>query len=217
VTWKLATTLDGRSAATDGTSQWITGEAARADVHTLRATRDAVLVGTGTLLADDPRLTVRMPDGGLTPHQPLRVVMGMRPVPPAARVWAAPGEVLHLATRDPREALDSLWHRGVRDVWLEGGPTLAAAFLRAGLVDDVYAYVAPALLGDGRPAVAGLGVDSIGEVRRLDLDEVVVVGGDVRIHAVPRGVGQDPAAADPTHTTDTMNTTDVLAPAATRR
>ncbi|GAB2771612.1 bifunctional diaminohydroxyphosphoribosylaminopyrimidine deaminase/5-amino-6-(5-phosphoribosylamino)uracil reductase RibD [Terrabacter koreensis] len=223
VTWKLATTLDGRSAAADGTSQWITGEAARADVHTLRATRDAVLVGTGTLLADDPRLTVRMPDGGLAPRQPLRVVMGLRPVPPDARLRVEPGEVLHLETRDPRGALDSLWRRGVRDVWLEGGPTLAAAFLRAGLVDDVYAYVAPALLGEGRPAVAGLGIDSIGDVRRLDLDEVVVVGGDVRIHAVPRAAGQDPAGAATTDsaeggsTTDTANTTDLLAPAAQRR
>jgi diaminohydroxyphosphoribosylaminopyrimidine deaminase / 5-amino-6-(5-phosphoribosylamino)uracil reductase len=183
VTWKLATTLDGRSAAADGSSQWITGEAARADVHVLRGTRDAVLVGTGTVLADDPRLTVRMPDGGLAPAQPLRVVMGLRTLPTDARVHDAPGEVLHLETRDPETALKTLWGKGVRDVWLEGGPTLAAAFLRAGLVDDVYAYVAPALLGGGRAAVGDLGIDSVTELRRLDLDEVVVVGGDVRIHA----------------------------------
>ena len=166
VTWKLATTLDGRSAAADGSSQWITGEAARADVHALRATRDAVLVGTGTVLADDPR-----------------VVMGERPLPAGARLHDAPGEVLHLTTRDPSEALGRLWHSGIRDVWLEGGPTLAAAFLRAGLVDDVYAYVAPALLGSGRAAVADLGITSIADVRRLDLVDVTVVGGDVRIHA----------------------------------
>src|SRR6478752_4944048 len=183
VTWKLATTLDGRSAAADGSSQWITGEAARADVHALRATRDAVLVGTGTVLADDPRLTVRMPGGGLAPQQPLRVVMGERPLPAGARLHDAPGEVLHLKTRDPSEALNRLWHSGIRDVWLEGGPTLAAAFLRAGLVDDVYAYVAPALLGSGRAAVADLGIISIADVRRLDLVDVTVVGGDVRIHA----------------------------------
>ena len=188
VTWKLATTLDGRSAAADGSSQWITGEAARADVHALRATRDAVLVGTGTVLADDPRLTVRMPGGALAPHQPLRVVMGEREVPPGARLHSAPGPVVHLSTRDPREALDLLWHRGVRDVWLEGGPTLAAAFLRAGLVDDVYAYVAPALLGAGPAAVADLGIASIDDVRRLDLVDARVVGGDVRIHAVPTAV-----------------------------
>ena len=183
VTWKLATTLDGRSAAADGSSQWITGEAARADVHLLRATRDAVLVGTGTALADDPRLTVRMPDGSLADRQPLRVVMGLRDVPPAARLRDAPGDVVHLATRDPREALNALWEKGVRDVWLEGGPTLAAAFLRAGLVDDVYAYVAPALLGSGSAAVADLGIGSIDGLQRLDLVDVEVVGGDVRIHA----------------------------------
>jgi diaminohydroxyphosphoribosylaminopyrimidine deaminase/5-amino-6-(5-phosphoribosylamino)uracil reductase len=195
VTWKLATTLDGRSAAADGSSQWITGEAARADVHLLRATRDAILVGTGTALADDPRLTVRMPDGGLAPHQPLRVVMGLRDVPDRARLRDAPGGVVHLATRDPREALGLLWERGIRDVWLEGGPTLAAAFLRAGLIDDVYAYVAPALLGAGSPAVADLGIESIAGVHRLELVDVEVVGGDVRIHAaVP--------PTPPDHTTD---------------
>ena len=172
VTWKLATTLDGSSAAADGSSQWITGEAARADVHALRATRDAVLVGTGTVLADDPRLTVRMPGGGLAPQQPLRVVMGSVRRPAGARLHDAPGEVLHLRTRDPSEALNRLWHSGIRDVWLEGGPTLAAAFLRAGLVDDVYAYVAPALLGSGRAAVADLGITSIADVRRLDLVDV---------------------------------------------
>lgn len=187
VTWKLATTLDGRSAAADGSSRWITGEAARADVHLLRATRDAVLVGTGTLLADDPRLTVRMPGGAPALQQPLRAVMGLREVPSGARVHDAPGAVVHLETRDPREALDLLWRKGVRDVWLEGGPTLAAAFLGAGLVDDVYAYVAPALLGSGAAAVDDLGIRSISEVRRLDLVDVAVIGGDVRIHAVPAG------------------------------
>ncbi|WP_051510105.1 bifunctional diaminohydroxyphosphoribosylaminopyrimidine deaminase/5-amino-6-(5-phosphoribosylamino)uracil reductase RibD [Intrasporangium oryzae] len=185
VTWKFAATLDGRSAAADGTSQWITGEAARADVHALRATRDAVLVGTGTLLADDPRLTVRQPQGGPAPDQPLRVVMGLREVPVDARVHEGPGEVLHLTTRDPRVALVCLWERGVRDLWLEGGPTLAAAFLEAGLVDEVVAYVAPALLGAGRTAVADLGISTITDIRRLVLQDVTVIGTDVRIRAVP--------------------------------
>ncbi|GAA2478344.1 bifunctional diaminohydroxyphosphoribosylaminopyrimidine deaminase/5-amino-6-(5-phosphoribosylamino)uracil reductase RibD [Terrabacter carboxydivorans] len=212
VTWKLASTLDGRSAAADGSSQWITGEAARADVHLLRATRDAVLVGTGTVLADDPRLTVRMPGGELAPDQPLRAVMGLREVPPVARLHDAPGSVVHLATRDPREALDLLWHRGVRDVWLEGGPTLAAAVLRAGLVDDVYAYVAPALLGAGRLAVDDLGIRSISDVRRLGLVDVAVVGGDVRIHAVATTTDEPTTAPADTATTTTATT----APAAPR-
>jgi diaminohydroxyphosphoribosylaminopyrimidine deaminase/5-amino-6-(5-phosphoribosylamino)uracil reductase len=187
VTWKFAATLDGRSAASDGTSQWITSEASRADTHVLRATRDAVLVGTGTVLADDPRLTARMPSGELGPHQPLRAVMGLRDVPASAAVHDGPGELLHLRTRDPEVALKELWEQGVRDVWLEGGPTLAAAFLAAGLVDDVYAYLAPALLGSGRAAIADLGITTIADVRRLEVVDVQVLGGDVRVHARPGG------------------------------
>src|SRR4051812_34088877 len=202
VTWKLASTLDGRSAAADGSSQWITGEAARADVHLLRATRDAVLVGSGTVLVDDPRLTVRGPDGSLVPDQPVRAVMGQRAIPSGARIHGAPGEVVQLRTRDPGEALDLLWRRGLRDVWLEGGPTLAAAFLRAGLVDDVYAYVAPVLLGAGRPAVDDLGIESITSALRLELVDALVVGGDVRIHAVPTEPAPAAAGAHERTTTE---------------
>jgi diaminohydroxyphosphoribosylaminopyrimidine deaminase/5-amino-6-(5-phosphoribosylamino)uracil reductase len=126
-----------------------------------------------------------MPDGAVAPHQPLRVVMGLRDLPAGARVHDGPGDVVRLVTRDPREALDSLWRKGIRDIWLEGGPTLAAAFLGAGLVDDVYAYVAPALLGAGRAAVVDLGIQTIADALRLQLVDVAVVGGDVRIHAVP--------------------------------
>jgi diaminohydroxyphosphoribosylaminopyrimidine deaminase/5-amino-6-(5-phosphoribosylamino)uracil reductase len=183
VTWKLAATLDGRSAAADGTSQWITGPEARADVHRLRAERDAILIGTGTLFADDPQLTVRLPEGEGPVRQPLRVVMGLREVPGTARIHQGPGEVLVLPTRDPHVALVSLWDRGIRDVWLEGGPTLAAAFVAAGLVDEVYAYVAPAVLGSGRPALGDLGIQTIEDVLRLELADATALGGDVRIHA----------------------------------
>lgn len=193
VTWKLAATLDGRSAAADGSSQWITGPEARADVHALRATRDAVVVGTGTLLADDPQLTARMPQGGLASSQPLRVVMGLRAVPDEARVHEAPGQVLHLATRDPHVALIALWDSGIRDIWLEGGPTVAAAFVRAGLVDEVYAYLAPALLGAGRSAVSDLGVTTMSQIRRLVIDEVGLVGTDVRIRGRLAGAAPSPA------------------------
>ncbi|HET7397552.1 MAG TPA: bifunctional diaminohydroxyphosphoribosylaminopyrimidine deaminase/5-amino-6-(5-phosphoribosylamino)uracil reductase RibD [Intrasporangium sp.] len=192
VTWKLAATLDGRSAAADGTSQWITGPEARADVHALRATRDAVVVGTGTLLADDPQLTARMPLGDLAPTQPLRVVMGLRAVPDDARVHEGPGDVLHLVTRDPHVALIALWEKGIRDIWLEGGPTLAAAFVAAGLVDEVYAYLAPALLGAGRNAVADLGIASMSDIRRLTLADVRVIGTDVRITGRPAIHTPDP-------------------------
>ncbi len=177
VTWKYAATLDGRSAAADGTSRWITGESARADVHRLRAEVDAVLVGVGTVLADDPQLTVR-PDPG---RQPLRVVLDRTGrTPPSARVHDGAAETLVLDA-PPREALVALQERGVVSVLLEGGPTLAGAFLAEGLVDRVVGYVAPALLGDGLPALVGAGVGTIKDAVRLRLDDVARFGDDVRL------------------------------------
>lgn len=182
VTWKYAATLDGRSAAADGTSRWITGEAARAEVHTLRAQVDAVVVGSGTVLTDDPLLTVR-PDPG---HQPLRVVLDPRGrVPASAR--ALVGSALHVTGEVVLEdVLADLAARGVVHVLLEGGPTLAAGFLRAGLVDDIRAYVAPALLGAGPAAVGDLGITGIDEALRLQLVAVTRVGDDVRLDLRPR-------------------------------
>ncbi|MDP3711881.1 MAG: bifunctional diaminohydroxyphosphoribosylaminopyrimidine deaminase/5-amino-6-(5-phosphoribosylamino)uracil reductase RibD [Mycobacteriales bacterium] len=182
VTWKSAVTLDGRVAAADGTSRWITGEAARADVHRLRAEVDAVVVGVGTVLADDPQLTVR-PDPG---HQPLRVVLDRTGrTPPGARVLDDAADSLVLAFA-PAAALAELAARGVVSVLLEGGPTVAAAFLEAGLVDRVVTYVAPALLGEGPSAVAPWGVGTISDALRLRLDDVTRVGDDVRLVLRPR-------------------------------
>ncbi len=177
VTWKYAATLDGRSAAADGTSRWITGVDARADVHLLRDQADAILVGVGTVLADDPELTVR-PDAG---RQPLRVVLDRSGRTPAdAKVLDDAAETLVLVD-EPAQALARLHDRGVVSVLLEGGPTLAAAFLRAGLVDRIIAYLAPALLGSGPAALGNLGVGTIADARRLRLDEVVRLGDDLRL------------------------------------
>lgn len=183
VTWKLATSIDGRSAAADGTSRWITGAAARQDVQRLRAECDAILVGTGTALADDPRLTLRDAEDGPLPfeRQPLRVVMGRRPLPPDARLRDATAPGLQLATHDPMEALGTLHERGIRHVWLEGGPTLAAAFVRAGLVDEVIAYVAPLLLGSGPAALGDAGITTLSQGLRLRPVDVTQVGDDVRL------------------------------------
>lgn len=181
VTWKFAATLDGRSAAADGTSAWITSPKARADVARLRAECGAIVIGTGTALADDPHLTVRTPTGELAERQPLRVVMGQRPLPEAARVCDQAAPTLLWPGHDPAALLTELHARGVRHVWLEGGPSLAAAFWRAGLVDRVIAYLAPALLGAGRAAVADLGIDTIADTARLTLTDVTVIGPDVRL------------------------------------
>jgi diaminohydroxyphosphoribosylaminopyrimidine deaminase / 5-amino-6-(5-phosphoribosylamino)uracil reductase len=192
VTWKFAATLDGRSAAADGTSRWITGPLARADVHRLRAQCDAILVGTGTVIADDSALTVRGPDGSTTGRQPLRVVMGLRPIPETARVRDVTAPTLQLATHDPAQALKALNEQDIHHVWLEGGPTVAAAFLEAGLVDEVIAYLAPVLLGAGSSALGDIGIRTIDQALRLTAHEVTTIGPDIRIRAsiaMPNGEG----------------------------
>ncbi|WP_116113256.1 bifunctional diaminohydroxyphosphoribosylaminopyrimidine deaminase/5-amino-6-(5-phosphoribosylamino)uracil reductase RibD [Austwickia chelonae] len=181
VTWKYAATLDGRSAAVDGTSQWITGEEARADVHERRSQCGAIVVGTGTALADDPQLTVRDTYGALTGQQPYRVVVGHRDLPEDARLRDGSAPTLFLHTHDPAQVLAELHEREIRHVWLEGGPTLAGAFLDAGLVDEVVAYVAPMLLGAGPSALVGPQITTLAEAYRLDLQDVARVGDDIRL------------------------------------
>jgi diaminohydroxyphosphoribosylaminopyrimidine deaminase/5-amino-6-(5-phosphoribosylamino)uracil reductase len=175
VTWKFATTLDGRSAAADGTSRWVSGIASRRDTHRLRALCDVMLVGANTVAVDDPRLTVRDDDDRDLPDQPLRVVMGERDLDPGRRVFDDAAETLHLRTRDPHVALADLFARDRQHVFLEGGPTLAAVFLEAGLVDEVVAYVAPLLLGAGAAAVGDLGITTMSQALRLDVTDVTVL------------------------------------------
>lgn len=181
VTWKVGATLDGRVAAADGTSRWITGESARAEVHLWRQRCDAIAVGTGTVVVDDPQLTARDASGGLAAHQPLRVVVGLSDLPPGARVVDGSAPTLHLRTRDPLEVLAALAEREIRHLLLEGGPRLAAAFLAAGAIDEVVWYVAPVLLGAGSPALADLGVTTLGDGLRLRDVRVEQVGEDARI------------------------------------
>ncbi|MHA6794835.1 bifunctional diaminohydroxyphosphoribosylaminopyrimidine deaminase/5-amino-6-(5-phosphoribosylamino)uracil reductase RibD [Pseudonocardia bannensis] len=193
VTWKLAATLDGRSAAADGTSRWITGPDAREQVHALRSTMDAIVVGTGTALADDPALTARNPDGTEQARQPLRVVVGCRDLVAGSKLDAP--DVLHVRSHDPDVVLGALRERGAVDVLLEGGPRLAGAFLAAGRVDRVLAYLAPALLGAGPAALAEAGVGTIGDIRRLQIDDVCRIGTDVLVDARPVAEQQEKGTA----------------------
>ena len=183
VTWKFATSVDGRSAAADGTSQWITSEAARADVHRRRATADAIIVGTGTVFVDDPALTARLPDGTLAERQPLRVVVGEREISSEARVLNDDSRTMVIRTRDPLEVIKALSDR--TDVLLEGGPTLAGAFLRAGVIDRIIAYVAPILLGGPITAVDDVGVLSIAHAQRWRFDGIEPIGPDLLLSLVP--------------------------------
>jgi diaminohydroxyphosphoribosylaminopyrimidine deaminase/5-amino-6-(5-phosphoribosylamino)uracil reductase len=172
VVLKLAASLDGRTAAPDGTSQWITGEAARADAHRLRAESDAVLVGAGTVKADDPALTVRLVSG----NDPLRVVLGGAPA--GARCQPC----LELSG-ELDAVLADLGERGVMQVLVEGGSTVAGAFHRAGLVDQYVVYVAPAIFGgnDARPLFAGDGASTIADVWRGRIESVEQLGDDLKV------------------------------------
>ena len=184
VVLKLAATLDGRIAAPDTTSRWITGPEARSDVHRLRAESDAVLVGAGTVRADDPALTVRdwQPPSGVTPRtsQPLRVVLGT--APSDARLHPA------LEMDGPLEqVLCELGERGVVQLLVEGGSATAAAFHRAGLVDHYAVYLAPALFGgdDGYPMLAGPGAPTVDDLWRGEITAVTQLGPDLRVDLRP--------------------------------
>jgi diaminohydroxyphosphoribosylaminopyrimidine deaminase/5-amino-6-(5-phosphoribosylamino)uracil reductase len=175
VVLKMAASLDGRTAAPDGTSRWITGEESRRDVHRLRARSDAILVGAGTVRADDPELTVRLGDGP-APRQPLRVVLGE--APPGAKVHPA------LELSGPLgDVLTELGRRGVLQLLVEGGPTVAHDFHAAGLVDRYVVYLAPLLFGgdDGRPIFSGPGAGTIEDVWRGKLVSVERLGDDLRV------------------------------------
>jgi len=215
LTWKYGASLDGRVTAADGSSRWITGAASRMDAHRLRAESDAVLVGSGTLRADDPQLAVRHVPL-LRPEPPLRVVVDTEArIRPGARVLddAAPTLVAVAADaavepavaaraeimRFPRAErgldlaalLTALRARRVVSVLLEGGPTLAGSFLAAGLVDRVIGYLAPAFLGAaGRPALDGWSAMSIEAAHRLRLDEVTQLDSDLRFVARPISPGK---------------------------
>lgn len=184
VTVKWAQSLDGRAAASDGSSQWITGPDARADVHRRRAEADAIVVGTGTVLADDPALTAR--DGeSLYEHQPVPVVIGSRSTPADAAVHRHPHTPLFYDTRDLAVVLADLRGRGVQRVFVEGGPTLASAFIAAGFADTVLAYVAPVLLGGDRLALTDIGVATIGDALRLRVERWMPLGADLLAIARP--------------------------------
>jgi diaminohydroxyphosphoribosylaminopyrimidine deaminase / 5-amino-6-(5-phosphoribosylamino)uracil reductase len=185
VTVKWAQSLDGRAAAADGSSQWITGPEARADVHLRRAAADAIVVGTGTVLSDDPALTARGAGGALLAAQPVPVVIGRTATPDAAALRRHPREPLFYASHDLAAVLEDLRVRGIHRVFVEGGPTLASAFLEAQLADQVLAYVAPVLLGGRALAVTDIGVTTISQARRLAVASITRLGDDLLIIANP--------------------------------
>ncbi|MGA1507570.1 MAG: bifunctional diaminohydroxyphosphoribosylaminopyrimidine deaminase/5-amino-6-(5-phosphoribosylamino)uracil reductase RibD [Aquiluna sp.] len=183
VTLKWASSLDGRTAASDGSSKWISGEQSRSDGHHRRSEVDAILVGTGTVLADDPELTARTADGGYFEHQPLRVILGESEIPKTLAVYNDRAETLHLKTRNIQEALAELFSRGVKHLWVEGGPNVASNFVKAGLVDEFIIYLAPTLLGGPRVALEDIGVGSMAEAIDIEIVEQKLLDKDLFIRA----------------------------------
>jgi diaminohydroxyphosphoribosylaminopyrimidine deaminase/5-amino-6-(5-phosphoribosylamino)uracil reductase len=217
---KWASTLDGRAAADDGTSQWITGEAARQRVHEQRSQVDAILVGTGTVLADDPSLTARGGDyGEFLRFQPLPVVIGERPVPADAKLRSHPAGLLETGTRDLQGVLRDLYGRGIRRVLVEGGPTLASAVIAADLADELFVFLAPVLLGGRGLAVADLGVSTLADAKRLGITSVETLGADLLVVARPlRPAGTSAQPADSPELHDTIKyTATTAAPAAAEK
>jgi diaminohydroxyphosphoribosylaminopyrimidine deaminase/5-amino-6-(5-phosphoribosylamino)uracil reductase len=204
VTLKLASTLDGRIALPSGESRWITGETARAHAHLVRAQHDAVMVGIGTVLADDPELTCRL--AGLDHHRLVRVVADSQARLPAASklvqsaarqpVWLLTGpkaEIAQLHASNVRiipvavpdgmidlaAALRALADAGLTRVLVEGGARLASSLLKSGLADQLLWYRAPSVMGDGASAVSGLGISRLAEMPRVMRKETIRLGEDV--------------------------------------
>lgn len=183
VTLKWASSLDGRAAAEDGSSKWISGPQSRADTHILRSEIDAILVGTGTALTDNPELTARRADGGYFDHQPLRVVLGERDLSPDLAVFNDRAETVHLQTRSLDAAMADLFARGVRHLLVEGGAAVASEFIRADFVNEFVIYLAPQLIGGPHTALGDFGVTSMAESLRLKFVEVTKLGDDIKIRA----------------------------------
>ena len=181
VTLKIAATLDGRVADDSGGPTPISGPESALFVHALRGDVDAVLVGTGTAIIDNPRLTVREADGRMADRQPLRVVIGERDLPRSLHIFNDEALTVHLRTRVPTEVMADLAGRGVQQVLLEGGPSLAAAFLNEGLVDEVVWLLAPRLFGVGPVALGPMSGPLLVDVREFGR-----IGDDVLVRGAPR-------------------------------
>jgi diaminohydroxyphosphoribosylaminopyrimidine deaminase/5-amino-6-(5-phosphoribosylamino)uracil reductase len=174
--WKVATTLDGRIAAADGTSQWISSSESRDDVQILRSQSDAILIGTGTAIADNPTLRPRL-EGASTP---IRIVMGNRDVPAGSNLRDGIGETIFLQSHDSADLLDVLESAALNQVLVEAGPTLGSALLAVGLIDEIVIYQAPKVLGAGKSWLDDIGVQSIDSALTLSLIASEQIGPDIK-------------------------------------
>ncbi len=177
ITWKVAATLDGKVAALDGTSKWITNEASRADVQKFRRQVDAIMVGTQTVIADDPHL---VPRDGIEGTNPLRIVCGTQELPKSAKVFDSAAATKVIASKDLEVIAAELLATGVNHILLESGPTLASAMLHGCMLDELMIYQGPSLLGAGKNFVADLGALTLDHAMRMPRVSTETFGDDVK-------------------------------------
>ena len=180
--WKVATTLDSKVAASDGTSQWITGPESREDVQLLRAQSDAILIGTNTALVDNPHLIPR----GHT-ARPVRIISGEQEVPATNKVFDNEARTICVKSKSIPELMKVLCDEGFNQVLVEAGPTLGSALMASGNIDELIVYQAPKLLGAGKEFVSRLGISTLADHLELELLSVKAFGSDIKSHFIVKG------------------------------
>jgi diaminohydroxyphosphoribosylaminopyrimidine deaminase/5-amino-6-(5-phosphoribosylamino)uracil reductase len=179
ITWKIASTMDGKVTATDGSSKWITGELARADVAKIRAQADAIVTSTATVIADDPLLTSK----GLGKN-PVRIVMGVTEIESDSQILGTDAETVLIKSQDFNELISLANDRGFNQLLIESGPTLGTALLREELIDEIILFQAPTFLGSGTPSIGDLGISNISGRLDFEITDVEVIGADLKITLV---------------------------------
>lgn len=180
--WKVATTLDSKVAASDGTSQWITGPQSREDVQSLRAQSDAILIGTNTALVDNPHLIPRGHDA-----RPVRVISGEQEVPATNKVFDNEARTISVKSKSIPELIKVLSDEGFNQVLVEAGPTLGSALMASGNIDELIVYQAPKMLGAGKEFVSHLGISTLDDHLELELISVQPFGSDIKSHYIVKG------------------------------
>jgi len=180
--WKVATTIDGKIAASDGTSQWITGDKSREDVQLLRAQSDAILIGTNTAIIDNPHLIPRGHEA-----RPVRIICGERAVPATNQVFDNQARTIVVASKSIPELIKTLANEGFNQVLVEAGPTLGSSLLASGNLDELIIYQAPKILGAGKDFVSDLGISTLTDHIELELISVEQINSDIKSHYQVKG------------------------------
>lgn len=179
ITWKIASTMDGKVTAADASSKWITGELARADVARIRSLTDAIVTSTATVIADDPLLTSK----GLGKN-PVRIVLGLTEIDSNSQILGTEAETILVKSHDFKEIISLTNDRGFNQLLIESGPTLGTALLRADLIDEIILFQAPTFLGSGTPSIGDLGITNISGRLDFEMAHVEVIGTDLKITLV---------------------------------